>query len=44
MLPWPSKYENWTTTSSDLSVLVFVWFSIGCFIAFFGLSSGDLGF
>jgi len=42
--PWQSKCENRTATLSDISVLIFVWFSVGCFFAFFGLFSGDLGF
>ena len=28
--PRQSKCENWTATSSDISILVFVWFSVGC--------------
>jgi len=45
MSPWQSKCENRTATLSDISVLVLLWFSVGCrFFAFFGLFSGDLGF
>jgi len=43
MPPWQSKCENQTATLSYISILVFVWFSVGCcFFAFFGLFSGDL--
>jgi len=28
--PWQSKCENRTATLSDISVLVFVWVSVGC--------------
>jgi len=42
--PWQSKSENWTAILSDISVLIFVWFSVGCFFAFFGLFSVDFGF
>jgi len=37
--PWQSKYENRTATLSDISVLIFVWFTVGCLFAFFGLFS-----
>jgi len=44
-LPWQSECENRTATWSDISVLVFVWLSVGCcFCVHFGLFSGDLGF
>jgi len=39
--PWQSKCENRTATLSDISVLAFVWFSVGCCF-FFGLFSSDL--
>jgi len=31
MPPWQSKCENQTATSSDISVVVFFWFSVGCY-------------
>jgi len=30
MPPWQSICENRTGTLSDISVLVFLWFSVGC--------------
>jgi len=41
MHPWQSKCENRTAILSDISILMFVWFAVGCFFAFFGLFSGD---
>ena len=31
MPAWQSKCENWTATLSDITVLVSVWFSVGCY-------------
>ena len=45
MPPWQSKCENRTATLTDISGLVFVWFSVVCcFCVFIRIFSGDLGF
>jgi len=43
MPPWQSKCENRTATLTDISGLVFVWFSVVCcFCVFIRIFSGDL--